>query len=148
MVPSLDARRYLKAPMRLCSWDAGCRQEAQYRVGSPGPLCAYRREDQRLRRADAYLRNQLAEPISLAALAQVAGLSRFHLLRLFKTAYGETPLKRLTRLRMAEARRLLRRSGRSITEIALQCGYGNPAHFAALFRRQVGVSPSQYRASH
>ena len=75
-------------------WDRGAAGADQ------PPLRARRREDQRLRRADAYLRSQLAEPISLSCLAQVAGLSRFHLLRLFKIAYGETPLKRLTRLRI------------------------------------------------
>ncbi len=103
------------------------------------------REDQRLRRADDYLRAFLSEPISLTALAREAGLSRFHLLRLFKAAYGETPLKRLTRLRIEQARRLLSETRRPAIEIGIACGYDNPANFAAAFRRQVGVSPSAFR---
>jgi hypothetical protein len=52
-------------------------------------------EDARLRRVDDFLRAHLAESFSLETLARHAGLSRFHLLRLFKEAYGEAPFKRL-----------------------------------------------------
>ncbi|MDB4969680.1 MAG: hypothetical protein JWN44_5369 [Myxococcales bacterium] len=62
-------------------------------------------EDSRLSRVDGFIRENLASSISLQAIAREAGLSRFHLLRLFKQAYGETPFKRLTRLRMEEAQR-------------------------------------------
>ncbi len=78
-------------------------------------------------------------------LAREAGVSRFHLLRIFKRAYGETPFKRLTRLRMEAARTRLARSRETITQIGLSCGYGNPTHFAAAFRRAVGAAPSAYR---
>jgi AraC family transcriptional regulator len=95
---------------------------------------------------DAYMRENLANSVSLEELAQQAHLSRFHLLRLFKRAYGETPLKRLTRLRMTEAKRCLQQGGLSISEIAARCGYENPAHFASAFRRVEGVAPTAYRA--
>jgi AraC family transcriptional regulator len=103
------------------------------------------RDDQRLRQVDTYMRDNLSNPVSLEELAQQARLSRFHLLRLFKRAYGETPLKRLTRLRMDEAKRYLQRGGLSISEIANRCGYENPAHFASAFRRVAGVAPTAYR---
>jgi AraC family transcriptional regulator len=67
------------------------------------------------------------------------------LVRLFKQAHGETPFRRLTRLRMEEAQRRLRRGRESVTEITFECGYENPAHFASAFRRLVGVTPSRYR---
>jgi AraC family transcriptional regulator len=117
-----------------------------HRHAGASAVCAFRREDRRLERADAYLRAHLADPVSLAAIAKAAGLSRFHLLRLFKQTYGETPLRRLTQFRMAEAKRLLLRSRASVTEIGLSCGYGNPANFAAAFRRQTGVSPRAFRS--
>jgi len=44
------------------------------------------------------------------------------------------------------ARELLRHTDVSIINISLECGYGNPAHFATAFRRSVGMSPSDYRA--
>jgi AraC family transcriptional regulator len=101
--------------------------------------------DRRLRRVDAFMRENLVAPLSLGALAKEAGISSFHLLRMFKQAYGETPLKRLTRFRMERAKWLLRRSAEPITTIAFQCGYENSAHFATAFRRQAGVSPSAFR---
>jgi AraC family transcriptional regulator len=76
-------------------------------------------DDKRLPRVDDHLRSSLSEPVSLSTLARVAGISRFHLLRLFKTRYGEAPLKRLTRFRMDEARRLLLRSNLPVTETTI-----------------------------
>lgn len=109
------------------------------------PLLAPGNEDRRLLRVEHYMRAHLSEPISLAALAREAGLSRFHLLRLFKAVYGETPFKRLTRMRINEAKRRLVSNRQPVTEIALDCGYQNVAHFSAAFRRFEGVSPSAYR---
>jgi AraC family transcriptional regulator len=109
----------------------------------PSPIC----EDDRLRRATAYIHDNLAEALSLEAIAQQAGLSRFHLLRLFKRACGETPFQHITRLRIEEACRLLSSGSRSVAEIAFRCGYENPAHFASAFRRVIGVSPSTYRSA-
>ena len=48
-------------------------------------------------------------------------------------------------LRMDEAKRLLRETKQSIVAIALDLGYSNPSHFAQLFRRETGFSPSDYR---
>jgi AraC family transcriptional regulator len=104
-------------------------------------------EDDRLRRATDYIRGNLAEALSLEAIAQQAGLSRFHMLRLFKQACGETPFQHITRLRIEEACRLLSSGNRSVSEIAFRCGYENPAHFASAFRRVLGVSPTKYRAA-
>ena len=104
-----------------------------------------RRDDGRMRRADAYLREHLGEAHSLDRLAHEAGLSRFHFLRMFKQAYGETPFRRLTRLRIEQARRLLGGTDEQVSRIAFRCGYDDPAHFASAFRRAVGVPPMAYR---
>ena len=48
-------------------------------------------------------------------------------------------------LRLDEARRLLRETRKSVVEIALDVGYANPSHFAQLFRRETGLSSSDYR---
>jgi len=103
------------------------------------------REDSRLRRVDDYIRENLASSLSLQAMAREAGLSRFHLLRLFKQAYRETPFKRLTRLRMEEAQRRLIRTSESVTAIAFACGYEDSAHFASAFRRTFGITPTKFR---
>lgn len=103
------------------------------------------REDARMVAADAYLHEHLASPISLDTLAAVAGLSKFHFLRVFKGAYGETPFQRLTRLRIEEAKRQLTANTVPVTQVAFACGYENPSHFAAAFRRLTGVAPQEYR---
>jgi len=103
------------------------------------------REDRRLQRIVNFMRENLAQPLTLEMLAAEAGISRFHLLRIFKQAYGESPLRRLTRLRMEQAKLMLRSNGESVTTIAALCGYENPSHFATAFRRHYGVSPRTYR---
>lgn len=101
--------------------------------------------EERLRRADDFMRAHLDSPLTLQGIAECVGLSRFHTLRLFKSIYGETPIKRLTRLRMERAQLLLGQDGDSVTEIAFRCGYENPAHFASAFRRHTGMTPTEFR---
>jgi len=100
---------------------------------------------ERLRRADDFMRANLESPLTLQGIAECTGLSRFHTLRLFKRAYGETPIKRLTRLRMERAQLLLEQDSDSVTEIAFRCGYDSPAHFASAFRRHTGLTPTAFR---
>jgi AraC family transcriptional regulator len=104
--------------------------------------------DFRLRRLDEFMRAHLGRPLTLNELAREAGLSPFHLLRVFRRAYGETPVRRLTRLRMEAARHHLQTGHEPVSAIAFLCGYENPSHFATAFRRIVGVSPTNYRAGH
>jgi len=105
------------------------------------------RDEARMQRVCDYMHAHLAEEVSLQDLAKVAYLSRFHLIRMFKQTYGATPYQRLTRLRTQRAQRLLATSDTPITQIALDCGFTNQTHFAAAFRRLVGLSPRAYRQS-
>jgi AraC family transcriptional regulator len=105
------------------------------------------RDEARTQRVCDYMHAHLAEEVSLQDLAKVAYVSRFHLIRMFKQTYGETPYQRLTRLRLQRAQRLLATSDTPITRIALDCGFTNQTHFAAAFRRLVGLSPRAYRQS-
>lgn len=103
------------------------------------------RDDARLARAEAYLRANLSNVVSPAVLARESGLSRFHLLRLFKAVYGETPFQRLNRLRMQVAKERLARGEQPVAEVARACDYDSPTHFALAFRRRIGVMRSAYR---
>jgi AraC family transcriptional regulator len=105
------------------------------------------RDQARMQRVCDYMHAHLAEEVSLQDLAKVAYLSRFHLIRMFKQTYGATPYQRLTQLRTQRAQRLLATSDTPITQIALDCGFTNQTHFAAAFRRLVGLSPRAYRQS-
>ncbi|MBC7769357.1 MAG: helix-turn-helix transcriptional regulator [Phycisphaerales bacterium] len=115
------------------------------RYGGFAPLPPPSRERNRLRRVDDYMRDHLSEPISLEVLAGIADISRFHLLRSYKKAYGDTPFRRLTQLRMERARKLLKDTEAPVIQIALACGYDNPTNFSSAFRRSTGVTPSHYR---
>ena len=87
----------------------------------------------------------VAEEFNLDRLAAQAGLSKFYFNRLFKSAIGVSPSHYHINLRMDEAKRLLRETKKSVMEVALDVGYANPSHFAQLFRRETGLSPSDYR---
>jgi AraC family transcriptional regulator len=98
-----------------------------------------------LLRVDACMRARLAEDIGLADLAALTGLSVAHFCRAFKLSTGRSPYQALIDLRMHHAQELLGRPALSIAEVALACGYAQPAHFAKLFRRSFGVTPTDWR---
>jgi AraC family transcriptional regulator len=99
----------------------------------------------KLRQIMDWMAEHLTEECSLDRLAARAGLSKFHFQRLFKAAVGVTPSRHYIDLRMNEARRLLRETKMSVSDVVLEVGYANPSHFARLFRRETGRSPSDYR---
>jgi AraC family transcriptional regulator len=99
----------------------------------------------KLRRITEWMAAHLDEEPGLARLAAQAGLSKFYFHRLFKKATGVSPSRLHANLRMEAARRLLRETPKSVVEIALEVGYSNPSHFAQFFRRETGLSPSDYR---
>lgn len=90
---------------------------------------------------DAYVH----APIALAACAREAGLSPFHLLRLFANVLGVTPHQYLVRARLRHAARLLADDWRSITDVALEVGFADLSNFVRTFRRAAGVSPRSFR---
>ncbi len=100
-----------------------------------------------LARLKAYMTANLATTITLEDLAEVAGLSRYHLCRAFRSSTGLPPHAWLTRARLAQARALLRGGDTPIHAIAQQCGFASPNQFATTFRKSMGVTPSAYRDS-
>src|SRR5262245_55019007 len=91
------------------------------------------------------IRDRLEEELTLADLSLEADLSAWHFLRAFREAFGETPHAFLTRLRLERAKQLLTLSGRSVTEICFDVGFSSLGSFSTLFRRQVGLSPAEFR---
>jgi AraC family transcriptional regulator len=83
--------------------------------------------------------------LSLARLAQHAGLSPFHFLRTFKRLTGVTPHQYVRRMRIREAATLLLREKAQVLDIALDCGFGDVSNFNHAFRAEFGVSPLRYR---
>lgn len=106
---------------------------------STGPDRA-RRE---LRRAQDYLHGHLTERVTLGELSRVAGLSPYHLSRLFTGTYGLPPHKYLEGLRVREAQLLLA-ADMPIAEAALAAGFSSQSHLNRSFKRILGVTPAGY----
>jgi AraC family transcriptional regulator len=101
----------------------------------------------RLKQVLDYVEAHLDLQTHLSELAQAASMSPFYFARLFKNSMGVSPHKYVTMRRIERSKELLRRSDISIFEIGLRVGYLDPKHFRVLFRREVGISPSEFRAS-
>jgi len=96
-----------------------------------------------VRRAMEYLRQRLAEPISLDDLATYAVLDKFHLCRAFRAQIGMPPHAYLTHLRIQRARELLAQGVRA-SELAPRVGLYDQSQLTRHFRRIVGVTPARY----
>ena len=99
----------------------------------------------RVQPALAFAAAHLDDDLSLALLAKQAGLSPFHLHRVFSAAAGETPKQYTLRLRLGRAAVMLLTAGDSVLDIALSCGFQSHEAFTRAFRRRFGMTPSAYR---
>jgi AraC family transcriptional regulator len=98
----------------------------------------------RVERARQVIEDSQGEP-TLDDLARAAAISKFHLLRLFKAAFGCTPSAYVGRKRMSRARRLLRATPMTVAAIGEALGYESTSAFIRAFRRHFGVAPSAIR---
>ncbi|MEU8582674.1 AraC family transcriptional regulator [Streptomyces abikoensis] len=98
-----------------------------------------------LRRAKDLIDRSYADPLDLATLAAEAGCSRFHFLRSFQAAFGETPGRYLTQRRIERARDLLRATNLTVAEICHLVGYSSVGSFSSRFSEVMGVPPTRYR---
>ncbi|WP_437681473.1 helix-turn-helix transcriptional regulator [Sorangium sp. So ce131] len=110
-----------------------------------GPLDARPRDRRRAVEAALWLDAHAHEPVDLEGAAREAGLSPFHFLRLFAKVVGATPHQYLVRARLRRAARLLADGARSITDVALDVGFGDLSNFVRTFHRAAGVSPRSFR---
>jgi AraC family transcriptional regulator len=85
------------------------------------------------------------EPLSLTELADTAILSKFYFSRVFRSVTGTSPVRFLTAVRLAKAKRLLLETSLSVTDIAYGVGYNSLGTFTSRFTRSVGASPAKYR---
>jgi DNA-binding response OmpR family regulator len=101
-----------------------------------------------VRKAMAYLHEHYTEPVSLKDAADYVGVSKEYLARCFRRETGMTLVNYLNRYRVQQAKRLLEAGQASVTDVALQVGFSSAAYFSRVFSREVGVSPTAYRAAH
>ena len=86
-----------------------------------------------------------ARPWTVSDLAKRVALSRSAFSARFRELTGESPMRYLTRFRLARAAELLRSADNSLAEIARACGYGSEASFSRAFHRWFGSTPGNYR---
>lgn len=98
-----------------------------------------------INRALGFIESHFMHAFSVETLAAEAGLSLSHFIRAFKLHTGKTPHTYLMNFRIERATEKLQNKKLRITDIALACGFSNPGHFTTVFKRTMGVTPSEYR---
>jgi AraC-like DNA-binding protein len=122
-------------------------EEARREAAFPGARAATRAEMyRRLHRARDYLDSCYEQPLTVAGVARIASLSAFHFQRLFREAFGRTPMQYLQARRLAVAQRLLAATDRPVTDICFDVGFESLGAFSWLFRRRIGLSPKEFRS--
>ena len=98
-----------------------------------------------LRRARDYADRHYTQPLSLDEIAGVAGVSKYHFLRLFRATYGITPMEYVSQRRIERAQDLLRSTNLTVTEVCFAVGFSSLGSFSSRFRQLVGESASAFQ---
>jgi AraC-like DNA-binding protein len=120
-------------------------ERLQVRSDALQPLAPTGLTKWRLKRVLTYIDEHVCESVSLAALAQVAGLSRMYFAAQFRAATGCRPHEWILRKRIERAQHLLLETSEPLVSIALAVGFQSQAHFSTVFKRFAGRSPHQWR---
>ena len=102
-------------------------------------------EDARIGRCQVWIAEHYAEPNPVSAMIGLSGLAGRTFKRRFRRATGMAPLEYVHALRLEEAKQMLETGDAPIEAIANDVGYEDAGYFSRLFRRQVGLTPGQYR---
>ena len=103
------------------------------------------RDFARIARAIRDIESDPTAPRTLAAMAEAAGMSRYHFLRAFSRVTGATPHQWLLRVRMRAVARMLAATRAPVTAIALDAGFDDLSNFIRTFRAEFGASPRAWR---
>ena len=98
--------------------------------------------NEHVKKAVIYLRQHLAEPLSLDILATELGISKFHLAHLFKLYTGKTIVQTINLIRCTEAQRMIE-EGATVSAAALSCGFENLSYFTRTYKKYMGTLPSK-----
>ena len=96
-------------------------------------------------KALTYIETNYSYPVTVEGIAYYVGISRSHLFRSFQHYMNRSPKEYLTEYRIKQACHLLRETDLSVSAIAYSVGFENNLYFSRAFRKQKGLSPSEYR---
>ena len=98
-----------------------------------------------IEKAQEYIKEHIAENLSLDDTAQAVNVSSFYLSKLFKEERGENYITFITDMRMQKARELLRNPRASIKEVSISVCYNDQNYFSRIFRSKFGMTPTEFR---
>lgn len=94
---------------------------------------------------EEYVRTNYMKDISMQEAARAINYSETYFCKMFKQQYGQNFTSYLTEYRIDEAKKLLKKPNLSVKEVGTRVGYPDSSYFARVFRRIVGISPSEYQ---
>lgn len=103
------------------------------------------KDNKYINKAIQFMQEYYSADISIDDICNLIYLSPCHFKRVFKDCTGQTPYQYLMGIRLMKAKEILRESDSSIEEVARLCGFVNSGHFSTVFKRNTGMSPSEYR---
>jgi AraC family transcriptional regulator len=135
-----------------CLTDAATllRIESQAPVATPAMRYTFRSgglATWQARRALGYIENHLGSKFGVGELAGLVSLSESHFSRAFRRALGAPPMAYVVVRRVERAKVMMTSTSRSLSDIALSCGFSDQSHFNKAFRRCAGISPGRWRRS-
>lgn len=107
----------------------------------------FQKEKNNMQGIEEYLQQHYQEDVTLQEISDTFFLSREYISRKFKQEYSLTITDYLTNIRMEKAMKLLENPYLKIYEVAYGVGYGNEKYFSKVFKKQVGISPNEFRQS-
>ncbi len=125
--------------INLIQWHEFGQRPYREPLGAPGD------RDDAINNAISWLNANYTQPAPISLAVEQAGIPERTFTRRFHVATGASPLEYVHQLRLNQARRLLESSGLSIQAVAQDLGYEDPSFFSRLFKREVGLTPAQYR---
>ena len=134
--PFLDSVEQAMASALVDGYGARQCSARKYR-GGLGPA--------RLRKIREFVCANMEEELRLREMAQSVGLSTTHFSQMFRRSTGESPHQFVLRQRIERGKQMLRAAEGRILDIAIACGFKTQQHFARVFRKLCGASPTEYR---
>ena len=109
----------------------------------------YQRDELRIKKALLFIEMNYGNAITIEDIADSAGVSVSSCLRLFSSIIGNTPIRYLVRFRLQKAaEEFQRNSERTIAETVYSCGFADASYFNRCFRKEYGMTPSEFIAKH
>ena len=104
--------------------------------------------DIKIRPVVAFIEKNYKSPVSLDEMAELIDVSKSYLCRVFKQAYGITPVTFLLNFRISKAKQLLISTDMKIRLLAAECGFNDTSYFCMMFKKSEGMTPEEFRTLH